>query len=117
MIIGIGTRRGVTAADVKDAVCAALTDAGLSLSDIDIFASSVLKKDEDGLIQAVLELGKDIRFLPDDVINENEPASASQAQRFGLKGVCEPAALALSHHKKLIFKKKVYGSVTIAIAE
>jgi cobalt-precorrin 5A hydrolase len=117
MIIGIGTRRGVTSLEVKDAVYAALLEAGLSLNDIDMFASSVLKEDENGLIQAVLELKKDISFLSDDIINENEPVSASRAERFGLKGVCEPAALALSHHKKIIFKKKVYGRVTIAIAE
>jgi cobalt-precorrin 5A hydrolase len=117
MIIGIGTRRGVTSGEVKEAVSAALSEANLSLSDIDRFASSVLKEDENGLIQAVFELGKEIRFLPDDVINENEPVSESRAERFGLKGVCEPAALALSIHKKIIFKKKVYGRVTIAIAE
>jgi len=119
MIIGIGTRRGVTPSEVKDAVYTALLEANLSLDDIDLFASSTLKEDEDGLIQAVLELEKEIRFLPDDVINdnENEPVSESQAERFGLRGVSEPAALALSQHKILIFKKKVYGRVTIAIAK
>jgi len=117
MIIGIGARRGITSDEVKDAVRTALSEANLSLHDIDMFASSVLKEDENGLIQAVFELGKEIRFLPDDIINENEPVSESQAERFGLRGVCEPAALALSHHKKIIFQKKVYGRVTIAIAE
>ena len=117
MIIGIGTRRGVTEQEVLDAVEKALSDSNLSLDDIEGFASSVLKEDESGLIQAVSALGKEIRFLPDDVLNETEPESVSQAERFGLKGVSEPAALALSNHKKLIFKKRVYGRVTIAIAE
>ena len=117
MIIGIGTRRGVTEREVLDAVENALSDSNLSLDEIDGFASSTLKEDEDGLIQAVLTLGKKIRFLSDDVLNEMEPESESRAERFGLKGVSEPAALALSNHKKLIFKKKVYGRVTIAIAE
>jgi len=117
MIIGIGTRRGVTKEEVLNAVDAALAEAGFLMSDIDLFASSVLKSDEEELIRAVQVLGKEIRFLPDDVLNETEPESASEAGRFGLKGVAEPAALALSNHKKLIFKKKVYGRVTIAIAE
>lgn len=117
MIIGIGARRGVTEQEVTDAVSAVLSDLNLSLSDIDVFASSTLKADEEGLINAVRRLGKEIRFLPDDVLNETDPESESQAGRFGLKGVAEPAALALSNHKKLILKKKVYGRVTIAVAE
>jgi Cobalamin biosynthesis protein CbiG len=117
MIIGIGTRRGVTEQEVLDAVKNALSDSNLSLNDIDGFASSTLKEDEDGLIQAISTLGKEIRFLSDEILNETEPESESQAERFGLKGVSEPAALALSNNKKLIFKKKVYGRVTIAIAE
>lgn len=117
MIIGIGTRRGITEPEVLKAVDAALKETGLTLADIDLFASSVLKADEEELIRAVEMLGKEIRFLPDAVLNETEPMSASQAGRFGLKGVAEPAALALSNHKKLVFQKKVYGRVTIAIAE
>ncbi len=117
MIVGIGARRGVTEQEVLDAVSAVLSDLNLSLPDIDCFASSTLKADEEGLIRAVRTLGKEIRFLPDDVLNETDPESESQAGRFGLKGVAEPAALALSDHKKLISKKKVYGRVTIAVAE
>ncbi|WNY23166.1 Cobalt-precorrin-5A hydrolase [Methanimicrococcus hongohii] len=117
MIIGIGARRGVTEQEVLDAVSAVLSDLNLSMSDIDCFASSVLKADEAGLLSAVQTLGKEIRFLDDDVLNETDPESESEAGRFGLKGVAEPAALALSNHKKLILKKQVYGRVTIAIAE
>ncbi|MDY0266893.1 MAG: cobalamin biosynthesis protein [Methanimicrococcus sp.] len=117
MIVGIGARRGVSKEEVVGAIKTALSEAEVSLWEIDLFASSVLKENESGLIEAVSELGKEIRFLSDDVINENEPESASKAERFGLKGVAEPAALALSNHKKLIFKKKVYGRITIAIAE
>lgn len=117
MIVGIGARRGVTAQEVLDAVNLMLSDLNLSLADIDRFASSTLKADEEGLIQAIQSMGKEIRFLPDDVLNETNPESESQAGRFGLKGVAEPAALALSNHKKLISKKKVYGRVTIAVAE
>ncbi|MDR0766988.1 MAG: cobalamin biosynthesis protein [Methanosarcinales archaeon] len=117
MIVGIGARRGVTKQEVIGAVGEALADLHLSLADVECFASSVLKADEEGLIEAVLEMGKNIVFLEDDVLNETVPLSESQAERFGLKGVAEPAALALSSHKKLISKKKVYGRVTIAIAE
>lgn len=117
MILGIGARRGVTESEVIDAVRSLLGDLNLTLSDIECFASSTLKENEDGLIRAAQTLGKEIRFLPDAVLNETMPESESEAERFGLKGVAEPAALALSTHKKLISKKKIYGRVTIAIAE
>ncbi|MBQ3620794.1 MAG: cobalamin biosynthesis protein [Methanosarcinaceae archaeon] len=117
MIIGVGTRKGITKEEVLQAVAAALEDAGLTLSDVSLFASSRLKEHEEGLLDAVSELGKEIRFLDDDTLNSCDPVSASQASRFGLKGVSEPAALALSENKKLVFPKKVYDRVTIAIAE
>lgn len=117
MILGIGTRKGVTAEEVTLAVSAALDEAHIPLSSIRLFASSRLKEHEAGLLQAVEALGKEIVFLDDETLNRCDPVSSSQASRFGLKGVSEPAALALSNHKKLLFPKKVYGRVTIAIAE
>ncbi|WNY24765.1 cobalamin biosynthesis protein [Methanolapillus millepedarum] len=117
MIMGIGTRRGVTEPEVLDAVAAALSEAGIQPENIELLASSTLKENEAGLLSAAKTLGKEIRFLPDDVINKYEPESESEASRFGLKGVAEPAALALSKCRQLVFKKKVYGRVTIAIAK
>ncbi|NLI62107.1 MAG: cobalamin biosynthesis protein [Methanosarcinaceae archaeon] len=117
MIMGIGTRRGVEESEVLSAIFSALKDASLSLTDIECFSSSELKSDESGLLSAICRLGSSIYFLPDDALNECDPVSPSKASRFGLKGVAEPAALALSKNKKIIFPKKVYGRVTIAIAE
>ncbi|MDV0447060.1 Cobalt-precorrin-5A hydrolase [Methanosarcinaceae archaeon Ag5] len=117
MIMGIGARRGVTESEVLEAVASALSEAGVALDNIDLLASSTLKENEEGLLAAAKTLGKEIRFLPDDILNQYEPTSKSEASRFGLKGVAEPAALALSDHQQLIFQKKVYGRVTIAIAK
>jgi cobalt-precorrin 5A hydrolase len=117
MYIGIGARRGVSSEEVIDAVKQALDELGRDESEIEMFASSTLKENETGLIEAIDKMGSEIRFLPDDILNGFEVPSESQASRFGLKGVAEPAALALSDNKKLILKKKVYGRITIAIAE
>lgn len=117
MIMGIGTRRGVDEEEVLIAVFRALREASLSLPEIECFSSSRLKENEPGLLSAVERLGLDIYFLSDEVLNQNESVSPSQASRFGLKGVAEPAAVALSKNKKIVFTKKVYGRVTIAIAE
>jgi cobalt-precorrin 5A hydrolase len=116
MIIGIGTRRGITKEEVIEAVKQALDECGLSLEEVTALASAKLKENERGLLEAGEMLGIRVNFLPDDMLNSYNPPSSSQASRFGLKGVAEPAALALSEGKQLICRKKIYGRVTIAIA-
>ena len=116
MIIGIGTRRGITKEEVIEAVKQALDECGLNLEEVTALASAKLKENELGLLEAGEMLGIPVDFLPDELINSYNPPSSSQASRFGLKGVAEPAALALSEEKQLICRKKVYGRVTIAIA-
>ncbi len=117
MYLGIGARRGVREEEVIDAIEQALREIGRPSADIKAIASSTLKENEQGLIDAADRLGFKIRFYPAEVLNSCEVPSDSQAQRFGLKGVCEPAALVLSKKKHLLLKKKVYGRITIAIAE
>jgi cobalt-precorrin 5A hydrolase len=116
MIIGIGTRRGITKEEVIEAVKKALDECGLGLEEVTALASAKLKENERGLLEAGEMLGIRVNFLPDDMLNSYNPPSSSQASRFGLKGVAEPAALALSEEKQLICRKKVYGRVTIALA-
>lgn len=117
MIIGIGTRRGVSKEEVIEAVRQALEECGKSLETVTSLASAKLKENERGLLEAANDLGLPIEFVPDEVLNSYNPPSKSQASRFGLKGVSEPAAMALSKEKELIFRKRVYGRVTIAIAK
>lgn len=117
MIIGIGTRRGVTSKEVIYAINKALREIGMELDNVDSLASAKIKEHEAGLLEAAQLLDIDIEFLPHDALNKFDVPSDSQAKRFGLKGVAEPAALALSNNKELILKKKVYGRITIAIAK
>lgn len=117
MIVGIGARRNVNKKEVINAIEAALIEVDKTINDIEQFASSTLKENEKGLLEAVESLDKTIQFLSEDEINQYEAPSGSQANRFGLKGVAEPAALALSKKKNLILRKKIYGRITIAIAE
>ncbi len=114
--VGIGARRGVTCQEVSDAITTGLHDAGIDLADVRIFASSRLKENEQGIIDAAESFGREIVFLDDGTINMQMPPSRSEASRFGIVGVAEPSALALSEKKDLILKKQKYGNVTIAIA-
>ncbi|HJH32452.1 MAG TPA: cobalamin biosynthesis protein [Methanosarcinaceae archaeon] len=117
MILGIGTRRGVTSQEVIDAVNEALREINTEPGSVHSLASAKMKEHEAGLLEAALVLGIGIEFVPHDILNKFDAPSASQANRFGLNGVAEPAALALSDNKELILRKRVYGRITIAIAQ
>lgn len=116
LVVGIGANRGVSCGEVTDAVTGALSEINAGIDEVKCFASSKLKENEEGIIDAAAGFGKKIRFVSNELINSIKPPSKSGAQMLGLNGVCEPAALALSDEKKLLLKKRIYGNVTIAIA-
>ncbi len=116
LVVGIGANRGVSTKEVTEAVSSALSEVDAGIDDVKYFASAALKKDEKGIIEAAASFGKEIKFVPHEIINSIEAPTSSRAKALGLKGVCEPAALALSEEKELLLKKRIYGNVTIAIA-
>ncbi|MDD5473968.1 MAG: cobalt-precorrin 5A hydrolase [Candidatus Methanoperedens sp.] len=116
LIVGIGANRGVSCGEVIEAITGALSEINAGIDDVKCFASAKIKENEEGIIDAAAEFGKQIKFVPDELINSIKPPSHSKAKRLGLNGVCEPSALALSDEKKLLLKKRIYGNVTIAIA-
>ncbi len=116
LIVGIGANRGVKKSEVIEAVTGALSEIKAGIGDVRCFASAAIKENEQGIIDAAASLGKEVRFVPHELINSIKAPSESKAKQLGLNGVCEPAALALSDEKKLLFKKRIYGNVTIAIA-
>ena len=67
------------------------------------------------MLQAAGILGKEMICLSREALNSQDPSTASRASDLGLNGVAEPAVLALA--TKLIFPKKAYGRVTVAIGE
>lgn len=115
-IVGIGCRRGITKEEVLGAIDSGLSDAGIEKDEVLAYATTVLKKDEKGLADAIAELNGNLIFVDDETLNEQKPESPSRAQdKLGLPGVAEPAALALSKTKEIIMKKQKYGGVTIAV--
>ena len=114
--VGVGCRKGVSAEDVTVAIEAALREAGILPAEVLVYATTAKKRGEAGLIQGISDLGGNLVFLDDDTINALEVKTPSRASLIGLVGVAEPAALAVSKHKDLVFAKQAYGSVTVAIA-
>lgn len=114
--VGIGCRKGVREEEVSGAVRNALVENGIAEPDVFIYATTVKKMHEAGLIAAVKNLSGNLIFLDDDTINAQTGAAPSQASRIGLSGVAGPCALAVSKRKELVMDKRVYGRVTVAIA-
>ena len=115
LVMGVGTRRGVSAQEVLDALDSALQSVGRKREEIRVLATAWLKKDESGIKDAAKSLGKEVVYLSPEILNAQTTTTTSRAADLGLLGVAEPAALALS--EKLVMPKRVYGRVTIAIGE
>ena len=115
-IVGIGCRKDVSAEEVLAAVRSSLTDTGIRESEVLAFSTTMKKRTEKGLAEAIGKLDGVLAFVDDETINAQDVQSPSKATMLGLQGVAEPSALALSIKKVLVMEKKVYGNVTIAIA-
>ena len=116
LIVGIGANRGVSKNEVIEAVSSALSEIEAGIDDVKYFSSAVIKENEKGIIDAAASFGKEVTFVPHDLINSISVPTSSKAKALGLNGVCEPAALTISEEKILVLKKRIYGNVTIAIA-
>ncbi len=114
--VGIGCRKGVKEEEVTGAVRAALAENNLSESDVFIYATTIKKMQEPGLVAAIGVLSGNLIFIDDDTINAQTGTGPSRASKIGLLGVAGPCALATSKRKELIMDKKVFGRVTVAIA-
>jgi cobalt-precorrin 5A hydrolase len=115
LVVGLGARKGVTSEEVLDALDAALRAAGRGREEIGVLATARLKKDERGITEAAEILGKNVVYLPEEVLNAQEPSTPSRASGLGLAGVAEPAVLALA--ERLVLAKRAYGRVTVALGE
>ncbi|KLK89161.1 cobalamin biosynthesis protein CbiG [Methanoculleus sediminis] len=115
-VVGVGCRKGAPAAEVAAAVRQALGVAGIGPEEVLVYATTIKKRSEAGLIDAVAELGGNLVFLDDGTLNAEEAPSPSRASLIGLAGVAEPAALAIAKRKVLVLVKQTYGGVTVAIA-
>jgi cobalt-precorrin 5A hydrolase len=114
--VGIGCRKGVGKDEVTAAVRAALAENSINESDVFIYATTVKKIQEEGLVAAVGALSGNLIFLDDDTINAQQGTGPSRASKIGLLGVAGPCALATAKQREFIMKKKVFGRVTVAIA-
>lgn len=121
VIFGIGARKGVSKSKVQNAVNEGVKLLELSPERIDSLATAEIKKNEQGIIETALNLDIPLEIVTLDQIKSfNHPDCSSSEfvdSKFGIPGVCEPAALiAAGENSRLILKKKSYDGVTVAAA-
>jgi len=119
LIVGVGCRRGAKAESISGAIRQALEKVEANLVDVRILASAELKSDEAGLLQAALELGLSLRFIPADEILSTAKrfrSSSFVAEKVKLPAVAEPSALLAGRRTQLILPKTIINGVTVAVA-
>jgi cobalt-precorrin 5A hydrolase len=114
--IGIGSRKGIPAGTVEMVIRQSLETIGIRPDEVMIYATTVKKSHEQGILDAVRALGGALIYLDDQVLSEYPPVSSSGAPRIGLEGVAEPCALAVSKRGELVLQKVAKEGVTVAIA-
>lgn len=120
IIVGIGCKRGIGSAEVKEAIRNALNEAGMPIERVRLAGTVDLKADEAGLLRALEELDIPLRVVSSAEIEtcaKDYSKSDFVIEKIGVGGVCEPAALISGRKTKLILKKQKYPGITIAIAQ
>lgn len=118
-VAGIGCKRGISAETIIQQLRYAFNIMGASLSSLHSLASASVKQDEKGIAEAAIQLGIPVFFFPVDVLHNFPVINESPKCRetFGLRGVCEPSALAGAGAGASLVQQKIAGNgVTIAVA-
>ncbi|MGF7185769.1 cobalt-precorrin 5A hydrolase [Desulfitispora alkaliphila] len=122
IVLGIGCRRGVAAATIRELITEQMDKLNLSQLSIKAIATISLKEDEEGLNQIASEYGVDLLcFTREEIENVCEEikitASDFVKAKVGVSCVCEPAAILGGNKVKLILKKTAREGVTLAVGE
>lgn len=115
---GIGCRKGVTEKEIEDAVLKCFNENNIRIEALSDIASVDIKKEERGIKEFALKMG--IPFVTYSAEKLKKVKGEFSQSDFvesvtGVSNVCERSAAAQGG--KLISRKKVYGRVTVALAE
>lgn len=122
LIAGVGCRRGISADEILSAIAAACMRIGVLPSRIDALASTAVKRDEKGLLEAAKRLGHTISFYGNEPMQRQIEAhglteSAFVRQTIGIGNVCEAAALCCAEAQggRFALCKTKFEKVTVAL--
>ena len=118
LCLGVGCRRGASAAEILELIHKTCADNALELKAVACLASTDLKADEAGLLEAARILSVPLLTFSPAELAVYPPAKVSPkaASALGLPGVCEPAARCAAQGGSLLLHKQTLGRVTLAVA-
>ena len=120
IVVGVGCRRGTSAAEIETAIAAALAQAGLANHALDLLATAAFKGDEPGIVAAAAARGVDLILVAQpDLERAGGRATHSRrvAELTGVGSVAEAAALAAGGPAaRLMVPRLVIGPATCALA-
>ena len=121
IVAGIGSRKGVSAAEVMAAVEAALKEHGLTPPALSLLATARMKQEEAGIIAAGGALNVPVILVDGEVLKEMSLRTLSHSEASlsltGTPSVSEAAALAAAGEgARLAGPRIAVGPVTCAIA-
>lgn len=121
IVAGIGSRKGVSAAEVVAAVEAALKAHGLERSALRMLATARMKQDEAGIVAASATMNLPLVLVGEEALAEVSPGtittSDASLSAAGAPSVSEAAALAAAGvGARLAGPRMAVGPVTCAIA-
>lgn len=120
LIVGIGSRKGVSKEEVGKAVTDFLERNGKSLLSVKSLATIDVKMNEKGIIDFCGEHDIPLCIVPKEAVQEVAGGFSSSdfvMEKIGVPGVSEPCAVICGHNARLICKKTVYKGITLALAE
>lgn len=121
LVVGVGSRRGVSAEEVLSAIETTLHDAGLALASVAALATADLKADEAGIAQTAAALGVPLRIIAREqlaVLAPDDFSPSAAREQVGLPGVAEPCAVLAAGGKRsaLLVPKRSFVACTVAVA-
>ena len=121
LVVGVGSRKGVSVDSVISAIKEALHDLGIPTERIDALATAEPKREEEGIQEASKKLELPLEIVSLDVLRNFKHSACSESslvrETFGVPGICEPVALIVAgNHSQLIYRKKAFNKVTVALA-
>ncbi|MFF5260437.1 precorrin-3B C(17)-methyltransferase [Actinomadura viridis] len=122
LVVGVGSARGVSAAEVGGLIDRVLGDAGLAPESVRCLATVDLKADEEGIREAAAARGWEIVTFPADVLAGVAVPNPSEVVRaeVGTPSVAEASALhaarSLGRGAELVAQKHKSAEATAAVA-